>query len=101
MLDLLSLLHTIRRPRLLIRAARFGMDDYRRDIHLPRLLGHGRQPRSGAALARLIEMEADLNDLRKENAAGYSPVRHVEILIAMMGEAQILRAATRPDPAPR
>ncbi|WP_319823796.1 DUF6477 family protein [Thalassovita sp.] len=99
MLDLLSLLATIRRPRLLIRAARFGVDDYRRSVHLPRLLGHGPLPRNGAALSRLIALESDLNDQRKENAAGYSPVRHVEIMIAIMGEAQLLRASTRSDPA--
>lgn len=100
MMDLLSLLNTIHRPRLLIRAARFGIEDYRREVHLRRLIGPGALPRSGAALAQLIELEADQNGLRTENAAGYSPARHVEILIAMMGEAQILRASSRADTSP-
>lgn len=92
-MDLLSLVATIRRPRLLIRAARIGVNEYRRDIHLRRILGGVALPRSGPALARLIELEADQNDLRKENAATYSPARHVDLLIAMMGEAQMLRTA--------
>ena len=93
MMDLLSLLTTIRRPRWLIRAARFGVTEYRRDIHLRRILGDATLPRSGAALAKLMDLETEQNDLRKENAARYSPTRHVELLIAMMGEAQILRSS--------
>ncbi|MDF1801427.1 DUF6477 family protein [Thalassovita sp.] len=100
MMDLLSLLNTIHRPRLLIRAARIGVDDYRRDIHLRRILGLGTLPRSGAALAQLIEAEAEINEQRDDDTAGYSPARHVEILIAMMGEAQLLRASTRIEISP-
>ncbi|PYC48355.1 hypothetical protein DI396_05025 [Litorivita pollutaquae] len=91
MQDILGMLTTLRRPRLLIRAARIGMEDYRRDHHLRRLLGHGALPRSGAALLRLMEMEADLNDLRRQSNASYSVINHVDLLIAMMAEAQILR----------
>ncbi len=91
MQDILGMLTALRRPRLLIRAARIGMEDYRRDHHLRRLLGHGALPRSGAALLRLMEMEADLNDLRRQNNASYSVINHVDLLIAMMAEAQILR----------
>ncbi|MBA84965.1 DUF6477 family protein [Thalassobius sp. S69A] len=100
MMDLLSLLNTIHRPRLLIRAARFGVDDYRRSVHLRRLLGTNALPRSGPALAHLMEIEADMNEMRAQNVAGYSPARHVEVLIAMMGEAQLLRTASRPQNAP-
>ena len=60
MQDLLSMLNTIRRPRLLIRAARIGAQDYRRDRHLQRLLGYGGLPRPAAALMRLIELEREL-----------------------------------------
>lgn len=100
MLDLISLLNTIHRPRLLIRAARFGMTDYKRNVHLRRLLGTPHLPRNGEAVIRLIELEAEYNDQRKENAAEYSPSRHAEILIALMAEAQILRAGTSAEPAP-
>lgn len=93
MTDLLTMLNTLRRPRLLIRAARIGAAEYRRDAHLRRHLGYGALPRSAAALSRLVDMEAALEELRRERAAGYSATRHVEILIAMMGEARILRTA--------
>ncbi|MBV2361132.1 hypothetical protein KUH32_15315 [Thalassococcus sp. CAU 1522] len=95
MRDILGLLAHLRRPRLLIRAARIGAVNYRRDTHLHRLLGYSSLPRSGAALMRLIEVEADLDEKRRNDDAGYSVSRHVEVLMAMMGEAQLLRNAPR------
>lgn len=91
MKDILGMLNDLRRPRLLIRAARIGAQDYRRNPHLHRLIGCGALPRPGAALMRLMEMEADLDQKRHTNDAAYSISRHVEILTAMMGEARVLR----------
>ena len=96
MQDLMSMLNALHRPRLLVRAARMGAQDYRRDRHLQRILGYGALPRTAVALMRLIEMERGLNEQRLEDDAGYSLPRHVDVLIAMMGEAQLLRA-TRPE----
>ncbi len=93
MQDIISMLHTLHRPALLMRAARIGAEDYRRSTHLPRLLGYGVLPRHGEALLKLMEIEADLNTQRKTSDAGYSLVRHVDTLIAMVGEARVLRAS--------
>ncbi len=93
MQDLLGILANLRRPRLLIRAARAGAPDYRRDQHLKRHMGYGRLPRSGPALMHLMEMETQLDSQRRSGDAAYSLVRHVDILIAMMGEARLLRAS--------
>lgn len=90
MKDILGLLNDLRRPRLLIRAARIGVQDYRRDPHLHSLLGYGALPRSGPALMSLVELEADLDEMRRKDDAGYSIARHVEVLTAMMGEARLL-----------
>ncbi|GGH25461.1 hypothetical protein SAMN05444007_103232 [Cribrihabitans marinus] len=97
MQDLMTMLSTLRRPRLLIRAARFGAQDYNRDRHLQRVLGYGALPRPAAALMRLMELERGLDDQRKQEDAGYSLTRHLDLLIAMMGEAQLL-AASRTAP---
>lgn len=91
--DILGMLNQLRRPRLLIQAARAGVEDYRRDPHLRRLLGYGAAPRSGAALMRLIDIESNLNEKRRAHDTGYSLIAHVDVLIAMMGEARLLRAA--------
>ena len=93
MQDILTMLGTLRRPRLLMRAARIGAEDYRRGAHLPRLLGYGQLPRHGAALMRLMEIEGELNAQRMGDDSSYSLLRHIDILIAIVGEARILRAA--------
>ncbi len=97
MQDILSMLHTLHRPRLMMRAARIGAQDYRRCSHLPRLLGYGVLPRHAPALVRLIEIEAELNTQRKASDAGYSLIRHIDVLIAMVGEARVLKATQNAD----
>lgn len=90
MTDTLTLLKALRRPRLLIRAARYGMMDYRRDRDLQRLLKGTRLPSPAQALGALIEQEAQLEQTRQAGDAGYSISRHVDLLIAMMAEARLI-----------
>lgn len=97
MQDITTMLHQLRRPRLLLRAARLGATEYRRDAHLRPLLKCASLPVSGAALLSLMEIEHDLDTARRAGDAGYSPMRHVSVLIAMMGEARLIRA---PQPSP-
>lgn len=91
MQDIMTQLETLHRPRLLMRAARIGAEDYRRDTHLPRLLNTGMSSRSGALLMRLVELENDLNDLRLSEDASYNILRHIDLLIAIVAEARQLR----------
>ena len=86
----LSVLSRLRRPKLLIRAARFGLDDYNRERDLRRLMHAPAAPAPTKAVPRLIEEEARLEDIRKSGGAAYSPSRHVEVLIALMAEARLL-----------
>lgn len=92
MTDLFTMLDRLRRPALLIQAARAGCEDYRREPHLRRLLGPGRVPKTGEVLIRLIEIEGTLDRQRRDGDNGYSLVAHVDVLIAMMSEAQLARA---------
>jgi hypothetical protein len=100
MQDILARVEGLKRPPLLVRAARFGLDDYNREGQLPRLLRTLSPPRSGEAILRLIDIEADLENRRLAQAADYSVARHVEVIIALMAEARLLRAVVRPAPAP-
>jgi hypothetical protein len=93
MQDVITMLQNTHRPRLMMRAARAGAETYRREAHLPRLLGYGTLPRHGQALMKLMELEADQDKRRRAGDAGYSLLRHIELLIAMVGEARVLRAA--------
>jgi len=92
MQDIHSLLAALHRPRLLMRAARIGAQEYRRDGHLPRLLGYGMLPRHADALMRLMDIEAEKERQRKMSDTCYSLVEHVDVLIAILGEARALRA---------
>ncbi len=93
MQSILDRLNTIHRPRLLIQAARIGSATYRRDLQLRRLCAPGQLPRSAPALAMLMELEDEMNLKRRAKETSYCAAEHVDILIAMMGEARLLRAA--------
>lgn len=93
MTDVLELLDSLRRPKLLIRAARFGLDDYSRERDLCRLMRRPACPNPRIAVERLIEVEAELEDTRQNGGFGYSPARHVEVLIALIAEARLLPRA--------
>lgn len=80
----------LRRPRLLITAARFGLAEYDRARDLRRILRDAKPPAPAAAIARLIEEEAGLDETRRAGEATYSVARHVDVLIALMGEMRLL-----------
>ncbi len=82
-----DMLSTLRRPRLLITAARYKLASYRRERDLPRLLGMSRPGPHGRCLGRLMLIEAGINQARLTGSATYSIARHIEILAAMMHES--------------
>lgn len=90
MTDMSTPLAHLRRPKLLVRAARFGLDDYDRSRDLKRLTGMPATPSIRVAVDRLLEAEAEMEETRKIGHAGYSPARHVELLIALIAEARLL-----------
>lgn len=90
MTESISRLSGLKRPRLLIRAARAGTAHYLRSRDLARIL-RGPVPLSpGVVLDMLIEEEARQERLRRQADAGYDIGHHVELLIAMLAEAQLL-----------
>lgn len=90
MTDFRSYLSALVRPRLLVRAARLGLQDYRRERDLARLLGTDRARSVEAVLGVLIDAEATLEATRQAGDAGYSIARHIETLIAMMAEVRLM-----------
>lgn len=91
MSDVRTLLATLRRPRLLMHAARFGLTEYRRERDLRRLVQTVASPEE--TVPRLIHAEERLEATRVEGDASYSAARHIEVLIALLAEAQLLRRA--------
>ena len=90
MIDLIRNISSLRRPRLLVRAARIGAGDYRRERDLCRLMKSAHPPSPERAVASLLDEEGTLEANRKQGDANYSPIRHVEVLIALMAEARLL-----------
>ncbi|WP_254050019.1 DUF6477 family protein [Limimaricola cinnabarinus] len=92
MQDPLSRIAALKRPPLLVEAARFGIDGYDRARLLPRLIGAGGFGPARAATA-LLDREAEIEARRRSGSGDYRPARHVELIVALMGEARLLRAA--------
>lgn len=90
MTDPVTLLNALRRPSLLIQAARFGMSDYRRDRDLRRLTQTTALPSPAHAMGLLMTEEDLLEQTRRTGDATYNVSRHVEVLIALMAEARLL-----------
>lgn len=89
MSDIRVILANLRRPRLLMHAARFGLGDYRRDRDLRRLASLTGTPEQ--TVETLLSVEEGLEETRLAGDAAYSVARHIEVLIALLAEARLLR----------
>jgi hypothetical protein len=81
-------LAAIRRPKILIRAARAGVTEYHRDRDLKRLLRLNKAARAGIDLGTLLAEENRMEVKRQSGEATYSIQRHVAILTALIAEAR-------------
>ena len=95
--DSLNIFNALRRPNLMIRAARIGLDTYKRERDLRRLLRVSKIPAPDAGLDRLLTMEDDLETTRKAGDTTYSITRHIEVLTALMAEARLLPRPIQPN----
>ena len=87
MTDLTRTLKDLRRPRILVSAARKGMALYRRDRDLRRILsGEARAAETGG---RLLAAESRMEAERTAGNAGYSIGAHIAVLTALMAEASL------------
>lgn len=84
----ITALNHLRRPRLLMAAARFGQNEYDRSKSLARILRTDCTPAPGHALDELLRQEAETDDARRSGSATYSVARHIDLLIALLGEAR-------------
>lgn len=92
MQDLLGRVSALSRPRVLVDAANHAVGCYRRDTHLRRIIKSDSLPRHGAAVMRLLDLEGELERARTLKSAHYSPRKHLEVMIALLGELRLWRA---------
>jgi Family of unknown function (DUF6477) len=90
--DFAAILDTLRRPRILIRAARAGVTDDRRERDLKRLLRNPKATAPHQTMAPLLAEETRLEQTRTAGEASYSIHRHIAVLTAIIAEARILTA---------
>ena len=93
MTELASVLNALRRPKILIRAARAGVGAHSRDSDLKRLPRHPRSTAPTQAIGSLLAEEGRLEDTRTAGEATYSIQRHVAVLTAILAEALLLAVA--------
>jgi Family of unknown function (DUF6477) len=96
MTDLATVLNALRRPKILIRAARCGVVDYRRERDLKRLLRQSRSAAPAQAIGSLLDEEKRLEATRTAGEATYSSQRHVAVLTAILAEARLLPSSATP-----
>ncbi|SDW91325.1 DUF6477 family protein [Litoreibacter albidus] len=100
MTDLTRQLTDLRRPRLLVRAARHGLSSYRRTRDLQRIAGQAQSATPQTVVESLIHQEDQIEQARLAGDGTYSANKHIEVLIALMAESRTLPAPTRPAGRP-
>ena len=88
MTDFAPLLAALRRPRILLAAARAGLADYRRERDLRRLR-RSEKATPEATLGALLAEEREHEAHRTAGEATYSPKRHIAVLTALLAEARL------------
>lgn len=96
MTNLAALLENLRRPKILIRAARSGVNGFRRERDLKRIFPTTRMDGGRNAIVPLMAEEQRLEECRVTGNATYSIQRHVIVLTAIMAEARAFSELVNP-----
>ena len=89
-------LHGLKRPKILVQAARHDANDYQRKTHLPQLFCWRIPNSAGTLFDILFEKEAELNKMRRLNNAAYQVQDHIAILTALIAEAPNIPSPAQP-----
>ena len=85
-----DMLDAIRRPRILIRAAKIGLEWYQRERDLTKVIHAMTPPAPERAVKRLVAAERELEEFRVTGQANYDVRRHIAVLTALLGEVRLL-----------
>lgn len=95
MLDTHQILNNLRRPKILIRAARLGMAGYKREADLRFITRTTKTPPRDAAIETLLFRESELETNRTAGTAGYSVQEHIRVLTALLAEIRLPGLVTK------
>lgn len=85
-----DMLDSIKRPKILVRAAKIGLEWYRRERDLTKVIHSLTTPAPERAMERLVAAERELEQFRVAGQANYDVHRHIAVLTALLGEARLL-----------
>ena len=90
-MDVFSVLETMKRPKLLMLAARHRLKDYTREKDLKKLTHTDYLPGPSEAILLLVSLEKTMDLKRTEEDGTYNVYRHVDVLGAILGEALLMK----------
>lgn len=99
MTNLAALLDNLRRPKILIRAARSGVNGFRRERDLRRIFRGTKVDVKRNTIVHLMAAEQQMEEFRTEGNANYNVQRHINLLIAIMAEARHFSELVNATPA--
>lgn len=76
------------RPSLMVRAARLGAQNYRRERDLSGAVSGLLARPEDEILPTLRQRESQLETMRRQAKPGYRPARHLQVLAALIAEAR-------------
>jgi len=88
MFDIQQILEELRRPRILVRAAKFGLARHTRDSDLKRGAQAMSKSSPAAVLDQLLTQEGDLEKARVSGQASYDIHRHIGLLTSVLAVAK-------------
>ncbi|MEJ6708239.1 MAG: DUF6477 family protein [Amylibacter sp.] len=88
MINTHTILSNLKRPKILISAARLGMANYDRDADLRFIVKTQNTPNHGAAIETLLTREQELEVRRKDEQTSYSVQEHIRVLTALLAEVR-------------
>jgi len=84
-----SKLSTLKRPKILIKAARIASQTYRRSRDLSGVLGYSYPTSESLIRQKLFDLEHMINQKRRLGDASYDLKTHVQVLSALLAEVTV------------
>ena len=80
----------ILRPKILMQAAKIGLQTYRRETDLKKILGSRDTSGQNQIISQLSDREIELEEARKNGNAAYDMNKHIQIMTALLQELYLL-----------
>lgn len=80
----------ILRPKILMQAAKIGLQTYRRETDLKKILGSRGTSDQNQIISQLSDREIELEEARKNGNAAYDMNKHIQIMTALLQELYLL-----------